>query len=78
MALKVVVSCQDAWGVPNFVGCTVHCTEEQYSAGEHYSRALNYAVENGYDTKDSVVYDERDGFLKWLFENVDTKQVVDV
>lgn len=66
MEVKCVVACYNASGEPDLFFCKVRCTEEEYSYGDHYEKAEDYAVEQGY-SGGMVVFDENDG-PKALFD----------
>jgi hypothetical protein len=68
MDIRCVVACKNASGQPDFFGCTLTATQEEYDNGEHYDAAAVAAEEEGYEGP-FVVYDENDG-PAWLFAHV--------
>lgn len=67
-AVRCVVSCRDASGVPTFFPCTIECVKREYDDGTHYAEAQAWAEDEGYEDV-GLVYDENDG-PQFLFDNL--------
>lgn len=60
MKIRCVVACTASDGTPDFYGCVVEVSQEQYDEGAHYDAARFLATEEDYEGP-MVVYDEKDG-----------------
>ncbi len=67
MKIKVVVSCSNANGEPDFFPCAVVVSQEEYDNGEHYDQAIEIAVGENYEAP-FFAYDENDEGFKWFKE----------
>ena len=59
MIIKCVIACSNASGEPDLYFVKVRCKESQYEEGDHYRKAENQAIEDGYE-EPFVSFDEND------------------
>jgi hypothetical protein len=57
--IRVMVTCIDSNGAPDFYPCIVKCNDQQYDNGEHRDRAILEAESHGYE-KPMIAFDEMD------------------
>jgi hypothetical protein len=59
LELRMIVAGYNANGEADLFFCKVRCTRREYNDGEHYARAGNAAVQEGYGGH-LVTFDEHD------------------
>lgn len=64
----MVVAGHNGNGEPDFFFCYVSASAEEINNGDHYDKANNAAIENGYDNVSLVAFDEHDGAGKSLMD----------
>ena len=58
MTIKCIVAAINSNGAPDLYFCKVSCTQEQYTAGDHYLTAKRSAEDEGYEPM--LAFDEND------------------
>lgn len=65
--MKVIVLCTNSQGVPEFYGCAVQATADEYAEGQHYEMAKAQAQREGYEAP-MMAFDGGDTAAKQLGE----------